>query len=158
MKTSKALFALLMGVALLSVNDCFSQVIHTIVLNVDTSTLNEGDTENAFSFSVTSNTEFENIDDPKNFTIFVDEDDTVVWEGTSTSGALVNIETIAHVATQDSKNIFRKAKKDGRTENGRKKVKQKVLKQKKGQQFTYDIAFSIGASTFNIDPKIKVNN
>ncbi|MFT4830734.1 MAG: hypothetical protein ACI815_000370 [Psychroserpens sp.] len=152
MKTSISLF-IVMATISCSLN---AQVTHTITLNVNTTILNTGDQNGAFSFSVSAGTVSENINDKKNFTIFVNEGDTVEWEGVSSSGALVQIDEISYVNEVNSSDIFRRPQMPGRLSNGKKKVKVKVEKEKKGKSYTYNIAFSIGTSSFNIDPKIRV--
>jgi len=86
-------------------------------------------------------------------------DDEIEWVGSSSSGAAVGIDEIEIVAdetTPDRDKIFRKDKTLGKINNGKKKVKAKVKDKAKGNTYKYIIRFSIGAFSFEIDPKIKV--
>ena len=96
MKTTNKLL-ILIAILLFSVSSTFyGQSTHVITLHVDTDQLNAGNESAAFSFSVSEGTNVENIDNPETFTIFVNEEDTVIWEGTSLSGAAVHIESITY--------------------------------------------------------------
>lgn len=154
MKTPKTLL-ILIAILLFSLSrTSYGQTIHVITLHVDTDILNAGgDTSKAFSFSAGPDTEVENIDNPELFTIFVNEEDTVIWEGTSTSGAAVHIESIIY---SEGTEIFGKQKHNGKIKNGKKKVEAKVKKNKKNAEYKYLIEFSIGRFPFKIDPVIKV--
>ncbi|MEB8345394.1 hypothetical protein OO010_05010 [Flavobacteriaceae bacterium KMM 6898] len=156
MKFTLPRFLVMAAASMLFYTTSHAQVTHTIFLNINTTLLNDGDTDGAFSFSVSAGTVSENINDKKNFTIFVNEGDTIEWEGNSSSGAEVQIDEISYVNEENSSNIFRKPKISGRRSNGKTKVKVKVEKEKKGKSYTYNIAFSIGTSSFSIDPKIRV--
>lgn len=153
MKTTNKLL-ILIAILLFSVSSTFyGQSTHVITLHVDTDQLNAGNESAAFSFSVSEGTNVENIDNPETFTIFVNEEDTVIWEGTSLSGATVNIESITY---SKGTQIFGKQKHNGKMKNGKKKVEAKVKKDKKNAEYKYDIEFMIGKFSFNIDPVIKV--
>ena len=153
MKTTNKLL-ILIAILLFSVSNTFyGQSTHVITLHVDTDQLNAGNESEAFSFSVSEGTSVENIDNPKTFTIFVNEEDTVIWEGTSLSGASVNIESITYSTGTE---IFGKKKNNGKNKNGKKKVEAKVKRGKKNAEYKYDIEFTLGSFTFNIDPVIKV--
>ena len=152
MKTTNKLLTLI-AILLFSVSNTYGQSTHVITLHVDTDQLNAGNESEAFSFSVSEGTNVENIDNPKTFTIFVNEEDTVIWEGTSLSGATVNIESITY---SEGTEIFGKQKQNGKVINGKKKVDANVKRGKKNAEYKYDIEFMIGRFTFNIDPIIKV--
>jgi len=153
MKTNNGLF-IVIAILLFSLSSTFyGQTTHVITLHVDTNELNAGNQSAAFSFSVGEGTNVENIDNPETFTIFVNEADIVIWEGTSLSGATVNIESITYA---EGTEIFGKRKHYGKVKNGKKKVEAKVKKDKKNAEYKYVIEFMIGRFSFNIDPKIKV--
>jgi len=154
MKTSKT-FLIFIAILLFSFSStCYGQTIHVITLHVDTDILNAGgDTSKAFSFSAGPDTVVENIETPEMFTIFVNEEDTVIWEGTSISGAAVHIESITYSKGTE---IFGKQKHNGKIKNGKKKVEAKVKKDKKNAEYKYIIDFMIGKFPFKIDPIIRV--
>ena len=153
MKTPKT-FLILVTILLFSLSSTFyGQTTHVITLHVDTNELNAGNESAAFSFSVSEGTNVENIENPEMFTIFVNEEDTVIWEGTSTSGAAVKIESITYSKGTE---IFGKQKHNGKIKNGKKKVEAKVKKDKKNAEYKYEIEFTIGRFPFKIDPVIKV--
>ncbi len=159
MKTRKQLFILIVITLLTFSSASFAQGPHVVTLHIDTNELNNSNEDAAFSFSASTGTAVENIDDPENFTITVNVDDEIEWVGTSSSGAAVGIDEIEIVAdetTPDRDKIFRKNKMSGRINDGKKKVKAKVKDRSKGNTYKYIIRFSIGASSFAIDPKIKV--
>ncbi len=159
MKPNKQLLFL---IAILTLSFCggsFAQGPHVVTLNVDTNELNKGNKDAAFSFTVSEGTAFENIDDDENFTITVKANDEIEWVGTSTSMAAVSIDEIEIVADETKPNrekIFKKNKTPGKINKGKKKVKAKVKDKSKGNTYKYIIRFSIGASNFVIDPRIKV--
>lgn len=158
----KATKRLLFLIAILTISFCgisFAQGPHIVTLNVDTNELNNENEDAAFSFSVSEGTKAEKLDDPKTFTIIVNENDEIIWEGASKSGALVHIDEIEIVADDDNpdrEKIFKKNKTSGKEDNGKKKVKVKVKDKTKGNTYKYIIRISIGAFSFEIDPDIKV--
>ncbi len=159
MKTSKQLFILIVITLLTFSSASFAQGPHVVTLNVDTNELNKGNKDAAFSFTVSEGTAFENIDDDENFTITVKANDEIEWVGTSSSRAAVSIDEIEIVADETKPNrekVFRKDKTPGKINKGKKKVKAKVKDKSKGNTYKYIIRFSIGASSFEIDPRIKV--
>ncbi len=159
MKTSKQLLILIVSTLLTFSSASFAQGHHVVTLNVDTNELNKGNKDAAFSFKVGVGTQAENIDDDENFTIIVKANDEIEWVGSSSSGASVSINEIEIVADETKPNrekIFKKNKTPGKINKGKKKVKAKVKDKSKGNTYKYIIRFSIGASSFKIDPKIKV--
>ncbi|MGB5273812.1 MAG: hypothetical protein WBN39_07135, partial [Flavobacteriaceae bacterium] len=113
----------------------------------------------AVSFSAPGS-EVENPNGKEDFTIVIDVNDEVEWEGVATSGEVVNIDNIdidADDNKPDKDKIFKKSK----SNNGKKKVKAKVKSKKKddakGKTYKYKISYSLGASDpIIIDPIIKV--
>jgi hypothetical protein len=159
MKTRKQLFILIVLTLLTFSSASFAQGLHVITLNVDTNELNNNNKDAAFSFSVSEGTQVENIDEPEKFTILVQANDDIEWVGSSSSQAAVSIDEIEIVEDEtkpDRKKIFRKNKTLGKINNGKKKVKAKVKDKAKGNTYKYIIRFSIGASSFEIDPGLKV--
>lgn len=159
MRTTKSLL-ILCAIALFSINGIVSgQQSHVIVLNVNTTALNNGNTAGAFSFTASQGTTVENADNPQGFTIIVNENDDILWEGISSSGASVEIneiEMVEDVNKPDKEKIFNKNKLKGSKQNGKNKVKAKVKDKTKGNEYKYIIRFSIGRFEFEIDPIIKV--
>ncbi len=153
MKTMKKNLIIITILVFSSSQTFYAQTTHVITLHVDTNELNAGNESAAFSFSVSEGTDVENIDNPETFTIFVNEEDTVIWEGTSLSGAAVNIESITY---SKGTQIFGKQKHNGKMKNGKRKVEAKVKKDKKNAEYKYDVEFMIGKFSFKIDPKIIV--
>lgn len=145
MKPNKQLLLL---IAILSLSFCgisYGQTTHVITLNVDE--------EGAFSFSAGPDTEVIDDSSPEAFTILVFEDDEVEWEGNAASGAIVDIEKIKF--PKDAK-PFKTKNLDGKKNNGKKKAKGKVAKDKKNKTYKYVIDFTVGGEPFSIDPGIKV--
>ena len=159
MKTRKQLFILIVLTLLTFSSASFAQGPHVVTLKVDTNELNNNNKDAAFSFLVSAGTQVENIDDPVKFTILVQANDDIEWVGSSSSGAAVHIDEIEIVtddANPNREKIFRKVKTSGKINNGKKKVKAKVKDKSKGNTYKYIIRFSIGASSFEIDPGIRV--
>ena len=123
-----------------------------VILSVNSST-------GAVSFSAPGS-EVENPDGIEDFTIVIDVNDQIEWEGVSTSGEVVNIDEIeidADIDKPDRDKIFKKSK----VNNGKKKIKVKVKNNKKedakGKTYKYKISYSLGANDpVIIDPVIKV--
>ena len=94
---------------------------------------------------------------PKTFSIKVEESDIIEWQGITTAGGEVEIKRIKHVGGTnifDSTNIY------GRIHNGKEKVKAKPNKKTpRDADYVYSIKFKpVGFRTFVLDPKIKVGN
>ena len=159
MKTKNFLL-IVCAILLFSVNGIvYSQQTHVIILNVNTTELNNGNTAGAFSFTASTGTPVENADNPEGFTIVVNENDDITWEGISSSGASVQINEIEIVEDPNNagkEKIFNRNKLKGNIENGKNKVKGKVKDKTKGNEYKYIIRFSLGAFEFEIDPIIKV--
>ena len=124
-----------------------SQTTHFIYLHRDM--------EGNFSFSTGENTIVIDNSTNENFTIEVDEGDTIIWEGmTSQGGAKIDIDKVRR---REGTNIFRWRSINGnRGEDGKRRVDAKVKSERAGVLYKYDLEFSIGDETFVIDPKIKV--
>ena len=136
-----------------------AQTTHIVTLHVDTQQLNNGNNKKAFSFSASQGTAVENSDDTEEFTIIVNENDEIEWEGVSSSGAIVDIEEIEIMDDTTNPNrekVFKNKKNKGKKKNGKKKVKEKVKANTKNNVYKYFIRFTIGTTSFEIDPKIKV--
>ena len=159
MKTKNLLF-IVCAILMFSIHGIsYSQQTHVIILNVNTTELNNGNTAAAFSFTASSGTPVENTDNPEGFTIVVNENDDITWEGISSSGAAVQIneiEIVEDVNNPDKEKVFNKNKLKGNIENGKNKVKAKVKDKTKGNEYKYIIRFSLGRFEFEIDPIIKV--
>ena len=112
MKPNKQL--ILMAIALLTFcGSSFAQTTHVVTLHVDTDELNNGNNKKAFSFSASQGTVVENIDNPETFTILVNEDDEIEWEGLSTSEAEVSIndiEIVDDMSKPNKEKIFKNKK------------------------------------------------
>ncbi|MCM4166336.1 hypothetical protein KCTC52924_03267 [Arenibacter antarcticus] len=161
MKTNKDHF-MIWGIALLLFcSITYAQTTHIVTLHVDMDGLNQGNNKKAFSFSVSEGTQVADIDDPEAFTIFVNENDEIEWEGESSSGAEVNIEEIEIMADSQNpnrKDLFNNKKIKGNKGHGdnRKKIKAKIKEKTKDNVYKYIIRFSIEGDLYEIDPKIKV--
>ncbi|WP_026809703.1 hypothetical protein [Arenibacter latericius] len=161
MRTNKYHF-IICGILLVMFSSItYAQTIHIITLYVDTDLLNQGNNKKAFSFSVSEGTEVADLEDPEAFTIFVNENDVVEWEGESSSGEEVNIEEIEvidDIQNPNRKDLFKSKKLKGNRNNGnnRKKVKAKIKSKTKDNVYKYIIRFSLEGETYEIDPKIRV--
>ena len=153
----------LAGIALLLI--CFGTNLygqganHIIILTVDAAELTQEDPAAACFFNVADgNVTIVEVSEPaKDFTILVKPDDYVEWEGVTTSGEEVDIEMIEFRAVGNSQNIFNTNRGQGRNENGsKKKVKQKVIGNARGMEYSYAIEFTVAGETYQFDPKIKV--
>ena len=146
----KATKQLLFLIAILTISFCgisFGQTTHVITLNVDE--------EGTFSFSADPDTEVVDNSSLEAFTILVFEGDEVVWEGNAASGAVVDIEKIKFPRNAKP---FRTKNLDGKKNNGKKKAKGKVAKDKKNKTYKYIIDFKVGGEPFSIDPDLKVGS
>jgi hypothetical protein len=150
MKPTKMLFVLFTLATLTWGHMTYGQQM--VILSVNSST-------GAVSFSAPGS-EVENPDGTENFTIVIDVNDEIEWEGVSTSGEVVNIDNIdidADDNKPDKDKIFKKSK----SNNGKKKIKAKIKNNKKenakGKTYKYTISYSLGTnSPITIDPVIKV--
>ena len=129
-----------------------------ITLIVDTAALgNDRDAPGGCTFTVAPADKviMNDPNDPKSFTILVEESDIIEWQGTTTAGDDVKIKKIGFIGGTEifgSNNIY------GRNENGKEKVKAKPIKKTPpGQDYVYGIRFKPdGFSNYNLDPKIRV--
>ena len=153
----------LLGIALLLI--CFGPSLysqgatHVIILTVDTEELSQDDPAAASTFDVADEevTIVEVSEPAKDFTILVDSEDFVEWEGVTTTGETIDIEMIEFRAVGNSQNIFSKARKKGKRNNGsKKKVKEKVLGNAANKEYSYAIQFTVDGEMYQFDPKIKV--
>ncbi|WP_086476743.1 MULTISPECIES: hypothetical protein [Arenibacter] len=161
MCTSKNYFVLLVMALLMFQGITYAQITHVVTLHVDPEYLDQGNNKKAYSFTVSDETETENEDDPETFTIIVNEEDEIAWEGVTKEGEAIDIEAIIiedDVDNPHRRNIFRSRKLNGRRgqDHPRKKVKGKVKKNTKGNTYKYIIQFSLEGNTYEIDPKIRV--
>ncbi|MBD0849516.1 hypothetical protein [Maribacter arenosus] len=160
MKTIKPRIFLLVNMLLVFTGISIAQMTHVVTLHVDTQQLNNGNNKKAFSFSASEGTAVENSDEPEEFTIIVNENDEIEWEGVSSSGAIVDIEEIEIMDDPNKPNrgkVFKNKKSKGKKMNGKKKIKEKVKGNTKNNVYKYFIRFTIGTTSFEIDPKIKVS-
>ncbi|MET6989124.1 hypothetical protein [Sediminicola arcticus] len=129
-----------------------------ITLTVDTAALgDERDAPGGCTFTVTPANKVivNDPNDPKSFTILVEETDVIEWQGITTTGDDVKIKKISFIGGTEifgSNNIY------GRNENGKEKVKAKPNKKTPpGQDYEYSIRFKPdGFSNYDLDPKIRV--
>tara|TARA_R110000744_G_scaffold86450_1_gene168985 strand:+ start:600 stop:1088 length:489 start_codon:yes stop_codon:yes gene_type:complete len=132
----------------------------TITLTVDTSLLGDDkDAPGGCTFIVVPADKVlvNDPNNPKTFSIKVEESDIIEWQGITTAGGEVEIKRIKHVGGTnifDSTNIY------GRIHNGKEKVKAKPNKKTpRDADYVYSIKFKpVGFRTFVLDPKIKVGN
>ena len=158
MKTKKPLLLLYLFAALLLTTGLKAQIVRTITLQVTSDELNADDPSKACRFMADSDTEVLDNSSPEKFTILVNEDDVLIWEGISDTGQEVTIENIVVEEVPGQNSLFRKSKLNGRIRDGKKKVKGKVKNDIKGNEYKYTVAFAVGGDTYLIDPKIKVKN
>jgi hypothetical protein len=130
----------------------------TITLTVDTLSL--GDDRKApggctFTVVPADRVVVNDPNDPKTFTIKVEESDVIEWQGTTKTGGDVRIKKIDFIAGTD---IFDTNPVRGRNSNGKEKVKAKPNKKTPpGKDYEYSITFKPdGLQTYKIDPRIKV--
>lgn len=131
-----------------------------ITLTVDTAALgNDRDAPGGCTFTVTPADRIIVNDpyDPKSFTISVDESDVIEWQGVTTTGGDVKMKKISFIGGTE---IFDSRTINGRSENGKEKVKAKPNKKTPpGQDYEYSIRFKPdGFSFYEIDPKIRVGS
>ena len=150
MKTTNRLFILIGIVLMLLSSNSYAQETHTITLYVNTSTVDMDNTDETCNFGQESGIE------NKDFTIWVNVGDTIIWKGESTSSdeVLVNIDAINH---EGGKNVFDKNKLrgDGQVPE---KVTGTVIQGAPGDEDKYKISFKMSNrnGTFHIDPIIKI--
>ena len=132
----------------------------TITLTVDTEFL--GDDRKApggctFTVVPADRVVVNDPNDPKTFTIKVEESDVIEWQGTTTTGGDVRIKKIDFIAGTD---IFDTNPVRGRNSNGKEKVKAKPNKKTPpGKDYEYSITFKPDSlQTYKIDPRIKVGS
>tara|TARA_R100001369_G_scaffold73042_2_gene101487 strand:- start:645 stop:1145 length:501 start_codon:yes stop_codon:yes gene_type:complete len=143
----------------------FSQATITIKLIVDTANFDPDKLPASCSFEATwsdSGKVVRSGGDIENFTIDVFVDDTILWEGHSSSSDIAIIDIKKIDQGNDSK-IFKTKKRYGKKRGNSKKetVEDQVLFTTKGKpDYKYKIFFKINhrGKTHKIDPKIKVGS
>jgi hypothetical protein len=143
----------------------FSQATITIKLIVDTANFDPDNLSGSCSFEATwsdSKKIVRSNGDLEKFTIDVFVDDTIVWEGQSSSSDIAIID-IKKIDRKNDSKIFKKKKHYGKKHGNSNKetIQGKLLYSTKGKpDFKYDILFKINrkGKTYKIDPKIKVGN
>ena len=150
MKTTNRLFILMAIVLLLLSSNSYAQETHTITLNVNTSTVDQYNTDETCNFGQESGVS------NKDFIIEVSVGDTIIWEGVSTSSdeVLVNITAINH---EGGINIFNKIKLRGDGQYPE-IVIGTVIQGAPGDEDKYKISFKMSNrnGTFHIDPVIRI--
>ena len=140
----------------------FSQTTITITLIVDTDTFERADWQSSCSFEaewadtgdvITSNGDLED------FLVEASVDDTIIWEGVSSSSESVIVD-ITKIKYKRGARIFKNKTNYGKKLNGSKKekVKTKVLYSTNDKpDYKYDLSFKIKhLGSFKIDPKMRI--
>ncbi|WP_149303113.1 hypothetical protein [Pareuzebyella sediminis] len=132
----------------------YGQETYTVTLNVDLNVLNRGNPSKACTFS--SDAEVIDNTSPESFTILVAENDEIIWEAFASDGQELDVETIEFI-TGSGVGPFGSKKLEGEKNRGRKKkVKGKVKRNMRGQEFKYNLSFGVNSDIYVIDPKIKI--
>ena len=130
---------------------------HTVTLHVDLDQLNQGNPSAACTLSADPSTEVIGDDSPESFTIVVSEGDDIEWEAVGSDGEEIDIENVEFMTPAGKEKPFRKDKLEGnRGNSGKKKVKDKVKNNTKGNTYKYNIEFIVNDEHFIVDPKVKV--
>ena len=143
----------------------FSQATITIKLIVDTANFNPDDLSSSCSFEATwsdSGKVVRSNGDLENFTIDAFVDDTILWEGQSSSSDLAVID-IKKIDRENDSKIFKTKKHYGkiRGNSNKETVEDRVLYDTEDMpDYKYKIFFKINrrGATHKIDPKIKVGS
>jgi len=143
----------------------FSQATITIKLLVDTGNFDPSDLNKSCSFQATwsnSNKVVKSNGNLEEFAIEAFVDDTILWEGVSTSSD-ISIVDIKKVDRDNDSKIFKNKKHYGkkRGNSNNKTAEGKVRYNTKNKpDYKYKIFFKINhrGATHKIDPKIKVGN
>jgi hypothetical protein len=143
----------------------FSQATITIKLIVNTANFHPDNLSASCSFEATwsdSGKVVRSDGDLENFTIDAFVDDTILWEGQSSSSDIAIID-IKKIDRENYSKIFKDKKNYGKREGDSRKetVKSKILYDTKDQpDYKYKIFFKINGrgKTHKIDPKIKVGS
>jgi hypothetical protein len=143
----------------------FSQATITIKLIVDTANFDPDNLSASCSFEATwsdSGKVVRSDGDLENFTIDAFVEDTIVWEGESSSSDIAIIDIKKIDRDNDSK-IFKDKKNYGKKEGDSRKeiVKSKILYDTQDKSdYKYTLFFKINnrGKTHKIDPKIKVGS
>ncbi len=159
MKT-KHLFLTLTTILLFSFsNNLYAQLEHTITLNVDTGEITKHEVNQYCNFG-----QEEGISN-EDYTITVNIGDTIIWQGVSTDAPETDTVNITSINHHGGKNIFGVNVLNGNGEEPE-LVVGKVLYSTVGEgekTYKYTIKFKVlnngrkRNGTFQIDPKIKVN-
>lgn len=150
MKTNNRLFIVMAFFILSFSSNSYAQETHTITLYVNTSTIDDHNTDETCNFGQEAGIE------NRDYTIEVNVGDTIIWKGVSTSSdeVLVNITAINH---EGGKNVFdqNKLRGDGQVPES---VIGTVVNGEPGDEDKYKISFKMSNrnGTFHIDPVIKI--
>lgn len=159
MKTNK-LFQILIAMLLISFNnDLYAQLEHIITLNVDTGQITKHEVNEYCNFG-----QEEGISN-EDYTITVNIGDTIVWQGVSTNAPDSDTVSITSINHRGGTNIFGVNTLLGNGETPELVIGE-VLNSTEGERkktYKYTIKFKVFNNghkrngTFQIDPKIKVN-
>tara|TARA_R110001606_G_scaffold122864_1_gene255971 strand:+ start:2315 stop:2803 length:489 start_codon:yes stop_codon:yes gene_type:complete len=132
----------------------------TITLTVDTSLLGDDrDAPGGCTFNVVPADKIlvNDPNNPKTFSIRVEESDIIEWQGFTTTGGEVKMKKITFIGGTD---IFESNPVKGQNSNGKEKIKAKPNKKTPaGKDYEYSIRFKPdGFKFYDIDPRIKVGN
>jgi hypothetical protein len=143
----------------------FSQATITIKLIVDTANFDPNNLSASCSFEATwsdSGKVVRSDGDLENFAIDAFVNDTLLWEGQSSSSNIAIID-IKKIDRENNSKIFKNKKNYGKREGDSKKetVKSKILYDTKDKpDYKYKIFFKLNnrGKTHKIDPKLKVGS
>ena len=143
----------------------FSQATITIKLIVSTANFDPDDLSASCSFEATWSDSWKVVrsdGDLENFTIDAFVDDTILWEGQSSTSDIAIID-IKKIEGENNSNIFKDKKNYGTRDGDSRKetVKSKILYDTKDKpDYKYKIFFKINnrGRTHKIDPKLKVGS
>jgi hypothetical protein len=139
----------------------YSQETHTVTLIVNTANFDRNNIDASCSIKAESPSTgvLRSQGDLQNFTLVVNERDSIVWEGVSSSepGNAIHIKRIKY---EKGTKIFNKDRLDGKARAGKGDiVRGKPIRTTiNTEDFKYSLLFKIDSEngTFKIDPKIKV--
>ena len=140
----------------------FSQTTITITLIVDTDTFERDDWRASCHFEAEwadTGHVITNNGDLEDFLVEAFVDDTIIWEGESSSSEHVIVD-ITKIKYKKGTRIFKNKTNDGKKPNGSKKekVKTKALYSTQDKpDYKYDLTFKIKhLGSFTIDPKMRI--
>ena len=133
----------------------------TVVITLTVATDALGDDRNApgactFTVVPASKVVVNDPNNPKTFTIKVEESDVIEWQGVTTTGGEVKMKKVTFIGGTD---IFN-SNPGGRNSNGKEKIKAKPNKKTPpGKDYEYSIRFKPdGFKFYEIDPRIRVGS